>query len=86
MIANVLMGLVALLHVTILVLEMFLWETPRAALLLGGSQSVPGRAVALFFLGCVVVAGVYGAATASRKIIFVQALPGAVAMAAVLLG
>ena len=120
MIANVLVGLVALLHATILVLEMFLWETPQGrqafgltaefaaqtkvlaanqglyngflaaglfwALLLGGSQSVPGRPVALFFLGCVVVAGVYGAATASRKIIFVQALPGAVAMAAVLLG
>jgi putative membrane protein len=34
----------------------------------------------LFFLGCVVVAGVYGAATASRKILFVQALPGAVAL------
>lgn len=39
-----------------------------------------GDAVTLFFLGCVVVAGVYGAATASRKILFVQALPGAVAL------
>ena len=49
-----------------------------------------GRPVALFFLGCVIVAGVYGAATASRKIIFVQAVPGAIAiaiaMATVLLG
>lgn len=44
-----------------------------------------GRPVALFFLGCVVVAGVYGALTASRKILFVQALPGAVAIGAVLL-
>ncbi|MGY4828110.1 DUF1304 domain-containing protein [Sphaerotilaceae bacterium SBD11-9] len=44
-----------------------------------------GRPIALFFLGCVVVAGVYGAATASRKILFVQALPGAIAIAAVLL-
>lgn len=44
-----------------------------------------GRSVMLFFLGCVIVAGVYGAATASRKILFVQALPGAVALAAVLL-
>jgi putative membrane protein len=34
----------------------------------------------LFFLGCVVIAGVYGAATASRKILFVQALPGAAAL------
>ncbi|MFI5335209.1 MAG: DUF1304 domain-containing protein [Opitutales bacterium] len=33
-----------------------------------------------FFLGCVVVAGVYGAATASRRILFIQALPAAVAL------
>lgn len=42
-----------------------------------------GADVTLFFLGCVVVAGVVGAATASRKILFVQALPGAVAFALV---
>lgn len=34
----------------------------------------------LFFLGCVVVAGVYGGFTASRAIFFVQALPGAIAL------
>ena len=45
-----------------------------------------GRAVVLFFLGCVIVAGVFGAATASRKILWVQALPAALAMAAVLAG
>jgi putative membrane protein len=39
----------------------------------------------VFFLLCVVVAGLYGAATASRKILFVQAVPGALALAAVLL-
>lgn len=44
-----------------------------------------GRAVVLFFLGCVIVAGVFGAATASRKILWVQALPAVLAMAAVLL-
>jgi putative membrane protein len=38
----------------------------------------------LFFLGCVVVAGVYGAATVGKKILFVQALPAALAIAAVL--
>ncbi len=31
--------------------------------------------VALFFLGCVAVAGIYGALTASKKIFYVQALP-----------
>ena len=43
-----------------------------------------GRPWLIFFAGCVVVAGVFGAATASRKILFVQALPGALALAAVL--
>ncbi|WP_423453737.1 DUF1304 domain-containing protein [Ottowia sp. VDI28] len=38
-----------------------------------------------FFLGCVIVAGVFGARTASRKILFVQALPAAVALALLLL-
>jgi putative membrane protein len=39
----------------------------------------------LFFLGCVVVAGVYGAATVSRKILFLQAMPAAIAIATVLI-
>ena len=39
----------------------------------------------VFFCLCVVVAGLYGAATASRRILLVQALPGALALAAVLL-
>lgn len=41
------------------------------------------RGVQLFFCGCVLVAGVVGAITASRGILFVQALPGAAALAAV---
>ncbi len=40
-----------------------------------------GHALAVFFLGCVIVAGVFGAATASRKILWVQAVPGAIALA-----
>jgi putative membrane protein len=43
-----------------------------------------GQPWLVFFLGCVIVAGVYGAATVSRKILFVQAVPGALALAAVL--
>jgi putative membrane protein len=39
-----------------------------------------GTDVKLFFLGCVLIAGLYGAATASRKILFVQALPAAAAI------
>ena len=42
-------------------------------------------AAKVFFLVCVVVAGLYGAATANRRILVAQALPGAVALAAVLL-
>ena len=45
--------------------------------LLGGSA---GRPVAVFFLVFVVIAGVFGALTASRKILFAQAIPGAVAL------
>jgi putative membrane protein len=37
----------------------------------------------VFFLVCVIVAGVFGAFTAKRSILFVQALPGALALAAV---
>jgi putative membrane protein len=40
----------------------------------------------VFFLACVLVAGLYGAATASRKILFVQAIPAGVALAVVLFG
>jgi putative membrane protein len=44
-----------------------------------------GFQVRLFFLGCVIVAGVYGAATVNRRILVVQALPAALALVAVLL-
>ncbi|MFT4265967.1 MAG: DUF1304 domain-containing protein [Xenophilus sp.] len=44
------------------------------------------RPATIFFLGCVIVAGVFGAATSAPKIFFVQALPGLIALAAVLLG
>ena len=43
-----------------------------------------GFQVKVFFLACVIVAGVYGAATVSRRILFVQALPAALALVAVL--
>jgi putative membrane protein len=46
---------------------------------------VAGDAVIIFFLGCVIVAGVFGALTASRKILWVQAVPGVIALLLVLL-
>ena len=115
LIASVLVGLVAVIHVYFLVLEMFLWDKPAGLRAFGQTQQAAtaskvlaanqglyngflaagliwslmlgasGRPVTLFFLGCVVVAGVYGAITAVRKILYVQALPAAVAVAAVLL-
>jgi putative membrane protein len=57
-----------------------------AGLLWGLSQGAAGRPVVIFFLGFVIVAGLFGAATAKRSILWVQALPGAVALALVLLG
>jgi putative membrane protein len=50
-------------------------------LLAGGELRVP---VLTFFLVCVVVAGLYGAATVSRRILVVQAVPAVLALAAVL--
>ena len=45
-----------------------------------------GRTLVIYLLACVLVAGLYGAATASRKILYVQALPGALALVAALMG
>ena len=111
-IANVLVALVAALHVYFLVLEMFLWTKPlglktfrqslekatdsavlaanqglyngflAAGLVWGLLQGVPAFAfqIKIFFLICVIIAGVYGAVTVSRRILFVQALPAAIAL------
>ena len=51
-----------------------------AGLLFGVTARAQDPAITLFFLGCVLVAGLYGAATASRKILYVQALPALVAI------
>jgi putative membrane protein len=118
MIATALVALVALIHIAILVMEMFLWETPRvraifrispefaahtrvlaanqglyngflaAGLILALIRGVPGPGsdLAHFILACVVVAGLYGAATSSRRILYVQAAPAVLALVAVLFG
>jgi putative membrane protein len=52
-----------------------------AAGLIWGLALGGGMPVKVFFLSCVLVAGVYGAATASKKILFIQALPAAIALA-----
>jgi len=55
-----------------------------AGLVWGLVQGAEGQAIKLFFLACVIVAGAYGALTVNRKILWVQALPGAVALAMVI--
>lgn len=55
-----------------------------AGLVYGLALGPAGYGVRTFFLACVLVAGLYGAATASRRILFVQALPAALALALVL--
>ncbi len=104
-------GLVALIHIYIMTLEMFLWTKPRgrkafkltaefaektktlaanqglyngflaAGLIWGLVHPVAEFAaqIKLFFLACVIVAGLFGAATVNGRILVVQALPAVLA-------
>lgn len=115
MLATVLVAIVAVIHLYILVLEMFLWDTKtgrkafnlsaefaRDTRVLAANQGLyngflaaglcwglwlgeSGVPVTLFFLICVLIAGVFGAVTASRKILVVQALPALLALIALLM-
>jgi putative membrane protein len=108
--ANGAVTLIALVHVYILVLEMFLWDKPAglrafghsaekaaltkvlaanqglyngflaAGLFWGLSLGAQGVAIKVFFLSCVLIAGIYGGLSASRKILFIQAVPAAVGL------
>ncbi|WP_407261220.1 DUF1304 domain-containing protein [Klebsiella pneumoniae] len=115
MLATLLVALVAIIHLAILVLEMFLWEGSagrrafnlsadfaRQTRVLAANQGLyngflaaglawglwlgaPGVQVVIFFLACVLLAaGIFGALTASRKILYIQALPALLALVAVL--
>lgn len=111
-VADMVVGLVAALHVYFLVLEMFLWDTPTGHRTFGLDPAFAAESrtlaanqglyngflaaglvwglvsdrdeVKLFFLACVIVAGAYGAATVSRRILLVQALPALVGFVLVL--
>ena len=58
-----------------------------AGLIWGLFQSNPAFAfhIKLFFLACVIVAGIFGAVSVSRKILFVQAAPAVLAVVFILL-
>lgn len=111
MIGNILVALVAAIHVFIAVVEMAFWNKPLGQKMfalapdfaektktLAANQGLYNGFLAagliyglatndfafkIFFLVCVAVAGVFGAATASRKIIFVQTVPAVIAALAV---
>lgn len=110
MIGSILTGVVALIHIYILILEMFLWDKPQgmkafgttpafaaesktlaanqglyngflaAGLIWGIWLGEAGDPIKVFFLLCVAVAGVFGAVTVGRKILFVQTIPAVIAL------
>lgn len=57
-----------------------------AGLIWGLLRGAEGKDIKIFFLSCVIVAGLFGAATVSKRILFVQAIPAALALALILLG
>lgn len=112
MIGLVLTALVAVIHVYIVVLEMFLWTGPRGRKAFGTTQDFANATkvlaanqglyngflvagliwglcsaqAAMFFLCCVIVAGIFGAVTVSKRILFVQTVPAALALLARIAG
>ncbi|KAF1040230.1 MAG: hypothetical protein GAK35_03594 [Herbaspirillum frisingense] len=108
LLATALLILIAIEHVWILVLEMFLWTHPiglktfrqskeaaEASRVLAANQGLYNgflaaglfwsaatgeRPVQLFFVLCVLIAGIYGGLTAKRSILYVQGLPALVAL------
>jgi len=113
MIGSILTGVIAVIHIYILILEMFLWDKPQgikafgttpafaaesktlaanqglyngflaAGLIWGIWLGEAGDPIKIFFLLCVAVAGVFGAVTVGRKILFIQTIPAVVALVAV---
>jgi len=111
--ANIAIAFVAIEHIFILILEMFLWTKPfgrrvfgltpelaQSSRVLAANQGlyngflaagliwslvIASPAAAIFFLSCVVAAGIFGAITAKASILWTQGLPAAIALVLVLL-
>jgi putative membrane protein len=110
--ANILVAVVALLHLGFLYLEMFLWDKPRGLRTFNMTAEVAkqsktlamnqglyngflaagliwglfaGDAVKIFFLSCVIIAGIFGALTVSKRIFYIQAVPAILALLVVLI-
>lgn len=116
-IANILISIVALIHIYILILEMFLWTKPtgmkafrmskekaQSTAVLAANQGLYNGFLAagliwsvmsnhetfsfhlsLFFLGCVVIAALYGAYSVGKKILLIQGVPAILALIATVL-
>ncbi|ESQ83844.1 hypothetical protein AEAC466_10970 [Asticcacaulis sp. AC466] len=109
LIANIIVGVIAGLHIGFLILEMFLWQTPfgrktfgltpdfaaqsaklaanqglyngfLAAGLIWGLLTPDGFYIKVFFLSCVIVAGLYGGLTVKKSILIIQAVPAIIAL------
>ena len=105
--ADILIGIIALLHFGFLYLEMFLWDKPAGRRVFRTTQEVAkqsktlaanqglyngflaaglvwsffdGEPAKIFFLSCVIVAGIFGAFTVSKRIFYIQALPAILAL------
>jgi len=112
LVAQIIIGLVAAIHIYILWLEMFAWTTkaPKVFKTIPKELFAPTKTlaanqglyngflaagliwslliedhhwkfyIAIFFLTCVIIAGIYGAATASKRILYVQSIPALFAL------
>jgi len=107
--------IVAFLHIYFLILEMFLWDKPMglrafgqtkeeatkskvlaanqglyngflaAGLLWGFLRGADGMEIKIFFLVCIIIAGIFGAITANKKILYIQAIPAVVGLMLVMI-
>ncbi|BCE03077.1 DUF1304 domain-containing protein [Marinicellulosiphila megalodicopiae] len=112
-----LVGLVAVEHIYILIIEMFYWNKPYGRRMFGLKEGFAneskvlaanqglyngflavglfwgmfhpneafGTQIQTFFLGCVLVAAIYGGLSAKKSIIITQGLPALLAMLSVIL-
>ncbi len=107
-IANIVIAIIAILHIGFLILEMFLWTKPfglktfnmtkeiaESSATLAANQGLYNgflaaglfwgifsgvASVKIFFLVCVLIAGIYGGLTAKRSILYMQALPALIGL------
>ena len=109
-IANLFVAIVALVHILLLVVEIFFWKEPvihqrlgftpeeaikvalivanaglyngflAAGLIWGLASGKTGDAIKVFFLTCVIIAGIFGAVTLTWTPLLIQTAPGAIAL------